>query len=96
MDFGTALVAVAAIGAFYSLRSQRTGGSPDGHRHPLGLRRRHGQEPPAAPAQPSPREIELEREVENLRERIHVLERIATDERRPRQLAAEIDSLRDN
>lgn len=47
------------------------------------------------PAQPSPRELELQREVEDLRERIHVLERIATDEHKPQRLAAEIESLRE-
>lgn len=58
--------------------------------------RRHGAQPVIDPAQPSPRELELQREVEDLRERIHVLERIATDGRQTRQLAAEIESLRDN
>lgn len=47
------------------------------------------------PAQPSPRELELQREVEDLRERIHVLERIATDGRKPQALADEIERLRD-
>lgn len=45
--------------------------------------------------QPSPRERELQREVEDLRERIHVLERIATDGRKPQALADEIERLRD-
>jgi hypothetical protein len=45
--------------------------------------------------EPSPRELELQREVEDLRERIHVLERIATDEHKPQRLAAEIESLRE-
>lgn len=45
-------------------------------------------------AGPSPREIELKREVEDLRERVHVLERIATDGRETRALADEIESLR--
>jgi hypothetical protein len=43
----------------------------------------------------SPREGELQREIEALRERIKVLERIATDERQSRSIAAEIESLRD-
>ena len=47
------------------------------------------------PAQQSPRELELQREVEDLRERIHVLERIATDGRKPQALADEIERLRD-
>ena len=46
------------------------------------------------PAQQSQREQALEREVEDLRERIHVLERIATDGRQSNNLAAEIESLR--
>lgn len=46
--------------------------------------------------QPSQREIELQREVEDLRERIHVLERIATDGRKPQALADEIERLRDH
>lgn len=50
----------------------------------------------AAAALPSPREQELQREVEDLRERIHVLERIATDGRRPQALADEIERLREN
>lgn len=47
------------------------------------------------PAHPSPREQELQREVEDLRTRIHVLERIATDGRKPQALAEEIERLRD-
>ncbi|WP_309622147.1 hypothetical protein [Novosphingobium sp.] len=43
-------------------------------------------------AQPS--DSELQREVETLRERIKVLERIATDGRQSNNLAAEIESLR--
>ncbi|AKH41082.1 hypothetical protein FHS61_001606 [Altererythrobacter atlanticus] len=41
------------------------------------------------------REAELEREVEELRERIQVLERIATDNRGAKRLSDEIDKLRD-
>lgn len=48
------------------------------------------------PPSPSPRELELQREVEELRDRVKVLERIATDEHKPQRLAAEIESLRDN
>lgn len=46
-------------------------------------------------ALPSPRERELEKELESLRERVKVLERIATDERHSRAIAEEIESLRD-
>lgn len=41
------------------------------------------------------REAELQREVEELRERIQVLERIATADRETRQLAEDIEKLRD-
>ena len=37
----------------------------------------------------------LEREVEQLRERVKVLERIATEDRETKRLSAEIESLRD-
>ncbi|GGB96826.1 hypothetical protein GCM10011494_14110 [Novosphingobium endophyticum] len=50
-----------------------------------------GNDRPGNPA----REEELEHEVEALRKRISVLERIATDERRGDELAREIESLRD-
>lgn len=43
----------------------------------------------------SPRELELERELAELKDRLHVLERIATDDRQSRYIAAEIESLRD-
>ena len=43
----------------------------------------------------SSREIELEKEVRELRDRVKVLERIATDGRSARSLADEIESLRD-
>lgn len=92
MDFGTALIVIAGIGAFYSLKSQRIGaGGGFGRRH------RRGAETPAEPsaALASPREAELEKEVGDLRERIHVLERIATDGRGTRALADEIESLRE-
>lgn len=60
--------------------------------------RKYGIMPEAA--LPSPREEELQREVSDLRERIKVLERIATDanssgQRKTAQLADEIESLRD-
>ena len=44
---------------------------------------------------PPQTDSELQREVETLRERIKVLERIATDGRSTRALADEIESLRD-
>ena len=41
------------------------------------------------------REHELEDEIAELQRRIAVLERIATDERKSRDIAAEIEALRD-
>ena len=92
MDMGTALVVIAGIGAFYSLKSK--GINPGGG---FGRRHRRGGEMPAEPsaALTSPREAELEKEVDSLRERVHVLERIATDGRGTRALADEIESLRE-
>lgn len=88
MDIGTAMVIVAGIGAWYSLKSKGI--------HPLRPRGREGEPHSETAAMPgSAREGELQREVEQLRERIHVLERIATDGRKPHALAAEIESLRD-
>lgn len=51
---------------------------------------RHGRVPQLA----QPNDAGLQREVETLRERIKVLERIATDGRQSNNLAAEIESLR--
>lgn len=92
MDMGTALVVIAGIGAVYSLKSK--GINPSGG---FGRRHRRGGEMPAesSTALISPREAELEKEVGDLRERIHVLERIATDGRGTRALADEIESLRE-
>lgn len=100
MDLGTALVVIAGIGAFYSLKSQRLRGSSSDTSHGFRRRGRGGHAPQPDQALPSPREAELQQEVESLRERIHVLERIATDanssnQRQTRQLADEIESLRD-
>ena len=92
MDMGTALVVAAAIGAYYQLRSQRIrAGLDDG---PLFGRRRQRRAEPAGELHGSPRENELVKEIEALRERVKVLERIATDGRPTRALADEIESLR--
>jgi hypothetical protein len=49
-----------------------------------------GEKPMAPPTNPT-----LEREVEELRERVKVLERIATEDRETKLLSAEIESLRE-
>lgn len=48
-----------------------------------------------APPQEGESKAELLKELETLRERVKVLERIATDERQTRSIAAEIEALRD-
>ncbi len=87
MTFFEALVAIIAICAFAFMRSQK-------YRH-------RGQADDArAPLIDSHREAELTSEVTELRKRIAVLERIATDAnttdaRNTRAIADEIESLRD-
>lgn len=86
MSFGAALVAIIAIIAFAAIRIAR-------YRAGLGdpVRRRDHR----ARHDPSPREIELQKEVEDLHQRIAVLERIATEDRHGKAIAAEIEGLRD-
>ena len=50
--------------------------------------------PPDHPSKLSPADPALQREVEELRERVKVLERIATEDRETKLLSAEIESLR--
>lgn len=88
MDMGTAMVIVAGIGAWYSLKAKGV--------HPLrGRRADAGSGLGDGAPHGSVREAQLQQEVEQLRERIHVLERIATDRRNTHALATEIESLRD-
>jgi hypothetical protein len=85
MSFWTAMVVIVAIVTFGSMRAAR-------YRAGLGDRRdRRGSDFNL----PSPREEQLTREVDDLRQRIAVLERIATDDRHGRAIAEEIESLRD-
>jgi hypothetical protein len=78
MSFWTAVVVIFAIASITWLRAQKLRGEKPGFRL-----EGHGE-----------REHELEGEIENLRKRIAVLERIATDERREKDLAREIEALR--
>ena len=80
MSFWTAVVVIFAIASITWLRAQKLRGEKHGFRLSEGL---------------GEREHELENEVENLRKSIAVLERIATDERREKDLAREIEALRD-
>lgn len=98
MSFWTAVVIIVAIGALTNLRlakirAQHGGSQPD-WRDWTRLNR-DGAAEGSAPALPSAREEELQREIQDLRERVKVLERIATDGRKTAQLADEIESLRD-
>ena len=84
MSFSTAVVVVIAILAFAAMRIARYNSD----------RRRIG--PPADDGT----KAQLQREVEELRERVRVLERIATDANstnaiESRQIADEIEALRD-
>jgi len=97
MNMWTAIVVIVAICAFANvMRARYYARHPDsiGDRRTQAMdRHRHGMDRhPAAPRQPDP---ELQREVETLRKRLEVLERIATDERQSKSIAAEIESLRD-
>lgn len=56
---------------------------------------RDGRQQFIAPQQDDRTKTELLKELDTLRERVKVLERIATDERQSRSIAAEIEALRD-
>lgn len=79
MSPGTTIVAIIAILAFVWMRSNRD--------RVRSLR----DQPPVDPAYTAG----LEREVTELRKRLEVLERIATDDGENRRLSREIESLRD-
>jgi hypothetical protein len=85
MGFWDAVVLMFLIGAVAWLRAQRHGA---GGSDRLDRRGRHS-------ALPDSRESELEAEIAELHKRIAVLERIATEERKSRDIAAEIEALRD-
>lgn len=99
MNGYTAMVVIFAIIAITGMRIARYRfGHGDRSRRPS----IHGAVAEAiSSATPSPREIELKKEVEALRDRIAVLERIATDansesQRKSKAIADEIESLRDS
>lgn len=87
MSFWSALVTIAAIIAFTVVRLNRDRAGQGNH----WKRNGRGHDAPL----PSPREEQLVREVEDLRDRITVLERIATEDRHGKAIAAEIESLRE-
>lgn len=83
MNFWTAVVIIVAITAFANIRMAKYRAQGGGSAAPEPARMVTSQ-----------REGELLREVQDLRERIKVLERIATDGRSTAALADEIESLR--
>jgi hypothetical protein len=100
MSMWTAIVVIVAIVALANIKIARLHARGDYSKRHFGpfarFNRDDEQRDERAPAVPtSMHERELEREVEALRDRIKVLERIATDEHQPQRLAAEIESLRD-
>ena len=89
MSFWSAMVAIIAILAFSAMRiaRYRAGlGDPPSRRSVRG-----GSVDTLA----SPRESELREEIDKLRQRVAVLERIATEDRHSKSVAAEIENLRD-
>jgi len=85
MSFWTAVVVIVAIIAVAEVIKSK-------HRARHGITTdMMGNEKHAAP----PSNPALEREVEELRERVKVLERIATEDRGTKLLSAEIESLRE-
>jgi len=90
MTFWSAIVCIVAIIAFTAARIVQSSAGR-GARRDRKLRQRFGH----GPSRPSPREEQLAREVEDLRARLAVLERIATEDRHGKAIAAEIESLRD-
>ena len=82
MNFWTAVVIIVAIIAFANIRIAKYNA------------RSGGPSPEPARLAPGQHEAELQREVEDLRERVRVLERIATDGRSTAALANEIERLR--
>ena len=85
MSFWTAVVVIVAISAFASVLRARY------QAHHGIVEDRHGNQSLTA----HPREAELEREVADLKKRLAVLERIATDDRQSQAIAHEIEALRD-
>lgn len=84
MNFWTAAVIIVAIWGFVQLRTAR-------HDRHMGVVRDEDGNPVPLPRP----DTGSQREIQELRERVKVLERIVTDEREPKRLASEIENLRD-
>ena len=85
MSFWTAIVVIVAIIAVAEVLKAKHRA-----RHGITTDVMGNEKPIAPPANPA-----LEREVEELRERVKVLERVATEDRETKRLSAEIESLRE-
>lgn len=85
MSMWTAIVVIVAISAFTSVMRARYHSS-----HGIVEDRRGNQT-----TLPRANEAELEREIIDLKKRLAVLERIATDDRQSKAIAQEIEALRD-
>lgn len=85
MSFWTAIVVIVAIACVAEVLKAKYRA-----KNGITLDWMGGEKPIAPPANPA-----LEREVEELRERVKVLERIATEDRDTKLLSAEIESLRE-
>lgn len=88
MSFWSAMVAIIAILAFTAMRIARYKaglGDPPSRRSMLGAN---------VDTIALSRESELRAEIDKLRQRVAVLERIATEDRHSKSVAAEIENLR--
>jgi hypothetical protein len=85
MSLWTAIVVIAIVAIMADLWKAKHRA-----RHGITTDWMGGDKPIAPPTNPA-----LEREVEELRERVKVLERIATEDRDSKRLSAEIESLRE-
>lgn len=97
MSFWTFVFLCVVAGIVYDLaRKDKLHQFTDmGMRGGLGAKRRKGVASTDSDDARSQREAELLRELTDLRERVKVLERIATDEHDTRRLSAEIERLRE-
>ncbi len=89
MSFWTAVVVIVAIWGFVQIVTSRRG-HRGWKRHGHG----HGHDDGDAIAAPPP-DPEARREIEELRERVKVLEQITVDGREAKAIADEIERLRD-
>lgn len=88
MSFWTAIVVIVAIWGFVQIVTSHRG-------HRDWKRRGHGHDDDGGAIAASPPDPEARREIEELRERIKVLEQITVDGREAKAIADEIERLRD-